>query len=450
MIPGGNTERQPGLPDPHPVLGHTYHFLNNTQGFYDRCIVSDGDVLEAEVGGNTFHYVTSPELVNEVLYEREEQFEKSEWLKGNMEDLWGDGLIIRSGERQRKQRERLQPMFELSRIQSYTETFARETRSVVDQWERGETYRIDREMQRISLRVLWNFLFGSTIETERERKIVEAYRDITAKFDFGSISALLPTWIPVSTNRKYARATDRLESEVDAIFRKRNAEWRESSEDPTDMVGRLLDALDEGPTDLTEEVVKDEIGTFLFEHRTLANHLACTLYLLAEHPEKRERLQEELARELGGESPGFADPRDLTYLNAVTRESLRLFPTVHTMFREPTGRVGLGGQRLDPDSILALSPYIVHRDAELYDDPGEFRPSRWNDRSVEDLPGCAYFPFGGGRYHCIGMRLSELGAVSIISTILQEYDLSPAGGGLDALKFAVHLEPENGLSVGLS
>lgn len=436
-----------GIPDPHPMIGHAYKFLDNTEGFYAACTSSSEDVLRVELGPKVFRYVTSPELVNEILFEREDQFKKSEWFRQNMKDFWGDALIIRDGERWRKQRKRLQPLFEPSRVESHVETFVREARTQMDRWRRGNTYALGWEMEELSLRLVLNFLFGRTLDHETERKIIKDFRHLTAKFDIGSIAVFLPKWVPVSTNRKYIRALNALESEIETILQEQKGT---TDSQPTCLVGTLLNAMGGDPADLTKDVIRDEMLSFLFEHRTIAAHLTFTLYLLADYPEKQTRVQDELAQELGGEPPVFADLNNLSYLNDALRESLRLYPPVHTMFREPTGPIEFGGEHLDSDSILVLSPYIFHRDGNVYDNPNEFRPRRWEEDYTDAIPRSAYVPFGGGPHHCIGMRLSTTIARATISTILQDYDVSLADDGLDGLKFATPLGTQSDVHVTFS
>lgn len=446
-----NDDRHSGPPDPYPLIGHTYHFLSDPRGFYASCRGAEKGIVKAEVGPHTFHYITSPELINEIFFEREDQFRKSEWLQENMREFWGDSISVRNGEQWRKQRERLQPVFELSRVKSHAETIVQETQSRMEQWERGEICHIDQEMEQISLRILSSFLFGTTLDPSREQRIIEASRDLTSKFDLSSISSLLPRWIPVSTNRKCNRAFDTLETEVDAILQVRKEQWESASGDePTDVVTRLVVAMENGSTDVTEEVVKDEILTFLFEHRTLAVHLSYTLHLLAEYPETGSRLQEELKDELGDRPPEFTDLRNLPYLENVVKESLRVFPPVHTMFRQPTQPLKLGDEHLDQDSVLAVSPFIIHRDGNVYEEPDTFNPSRWSGESAEEIPHYAFFPFGGGARHCIGMRVANMSAQLIVGTIAQQYDISSVGHELGTQKFSVTLEPENGIVVKLS
>lgn len=59
---------------------------------------------------------------------------------------------------------------------------------------------------------------------------------------------------------------------------------------------------------------------------TTANSLAYASYLLAKHPEKMKLAQEEVDTVVGSENVSYDDMTKLKYLDAVVRESLRLYP----------------------------------------------------------------------------------------------------------------------------
>ena len=59
-----------------------------------------------------------------------------------------------------------------------------------------------------------------------------------------------------------------------------------------------------------------------------------------------------------------------------------------------------------------------------------------------DLPDYAYFPFGGGSRHCIGMRFANAEIRLVLATIAQRVDLDRVSDDLD-LRMGTTLEPTN-------
>ena len=173
---------------------------------------------------------------------------------------------------------------------------------------------------------------------------------------------------------------------------------------------------------MADEQVRDEVKTLLLAgHETTALSLTFTFHLLARNPDVEKRLLAELNAELGGEPAGFGDVRDLEYLDTVVTESMRLLPPVHGILREPTEDVELGGYRVPEGTPLAISQWVVHRDAAHYDDPLEFRPERWTDEFESQLHPLAYFPFSSGPRRCVGDRFALLEAKLILATLLRRF-----------------------------
>jgi cytochrome P450 len=85
------------------------------------------------------------------------------------------------------------------------------------------------------------------------------------------------------------------------------------------------------------------------------------------------------------------------------------------------------GYRIPEDSRILLPIRAAQRDARFYDDPDEFRPSRWDGDLRSELHNFAYCPFGGGPRICIGREFALLEAKLALATIGREYDLAWRG-----------------------
>ena len=66
---------------------------------------------------------------------------------------------------------------------------------------------------------------------------------------------------------------------------------------------------------------------------------------------------------------------------SVVNETLRLYPPVAMIGREALVDVELGGFRIRKGTAVWPTPWITHRDPELWDRPLEFRPERWTSES---------------------------------------------------------------------
>ena len=182
--------------------------------------------------------------------------------------------------------------------------------------------------------------------------------------------------------------------------------------------------------------------TFLFAgHDTTSLALTYTFLLLATHPDVRERLDREHAEVLDGDTPSIADLPDLAYTERVIKESLRLYPPAYVLFRQAAEDVEIGGYRIPAGSKVTLPQFRLHVDGRFWGDPEAFRPERWTDEMEDELPDYAYFPFGGGPRHCIGMRFAMAELKHLVPTFAQRVDFDLVSDPDPELQASVTLRP---------
>lgn len=150
----------------------------------------------------------------------------------------------------------------------------------------------------------------------------------------------------------------------------------------------LIDLLLDAPG-WTATQVRDQVVTFLVAgHETAASALTWALWLLATHPQEQERL---------AGSGSHLSAR----AGAVGDETLRLYPPAWVISRNAVAPDEIGGRRIPTGALLIASPYLIHRDPRYWNDPDQFRPTRFEDRLTRTQR-LAYLPFGAGPRLCIG------------------------------------------------
>jgi len=233
------------------------------------------------------------------------------------------------------------------------------------------------------------------------------------------VSAYVPLAVPTPTNRRFRSARVDFEATLDDIIAERQAEAAAKREARDDVLSLLL-SLDEET--MNRERLGHQLLTFLVAgHDTTALTLTYAWFLLGHHPDVQGQLHAELDETLGTEEPTPEDLFELPYLDDVLTETLRLYPPAFTTFRQPTRPVTLGGYDIGPEAQLTIPQWLVHRDERWYDDPDAFRPERWTDEFEATLPDYAYYPFGGGPRHCIGMRFARMEAKLALATLAGRY-----------------------------
>jgi cytochrome P450 len=410
----------PPGPDGLPLLGNALQLVRDPFGFIDD-VGEYGDVVSYHLAGIRFTALLHPDHVEQVLVGDPDPFRRwtgDEW--NVLGEFAPEGLLLSEGEQWRRQRVGMQPMFTPDRIESYTDAMGEYADRMVDEWDDGETVAINRETSRLALRILARSLFDLDVSGQDD-VVTRAAAAINDRADSRSLGTFLPRWIPTRARRRSRRAM----AVLDDLLDDRIAERRRAPEAHDDLLAFMLSA--DGPDGgFTEAEVRDNLVTFLFAgHETTSLALAYTLFLLATNPEQRATLDEELDAVLGGEPPTPTDLPELTYLDRVITEALRLYPPAYVLFREAVEDTTVGGYAVPEGSKLSLPIYNIHHDQRWYDDPEAFRPGRWTDVFEESLPEYAYFPFGGGPRHCIGMRFARMELMHVLPTVLQrtEFEL---------------------------
>ncbi|GMR62889.1 hypothetical protein PMAYCL1PPCAC_33084, partial [Pristionchus mayeri] len=167
----------------------------------------------------------------------------------------------------------------------------------------------------------------------------------------------------------------------------------------------------EGNNKRSKSLTRDEIiaQCFLFimaGFDTSASALSFVTYLLALHPEEQEKVRDE-ARAVMTEDPDWTKLGQLPYLDAVIKESLRIYPLASfTTGRRCTRDTVIGGISIERGTYVQPDVYSIHFNEDIWgDDAAQFRPERWLSSTV---PPHAFLSFGLGPRKCIGYKLAMM------------------------------------------
>ncbi|HVV88232.1 MAG TPA: cytochrome P450, partial [Kofleriaceae bacterium] len=167
---------------------------------------------------------------------------------------------------------------------------------------------------------------------------------------------------------------------------------------------------------------------------------------LAGAPEVRARLEEELARELGGRTPALADLPRLPYTLAVLEEALRLYPPAYVVGRAAVRAVALGPARVEPGHIVLVPIRAIQRRPDYWPEPEAFRPERFlGDAGALHGRRPGYLPFGAGPRVCIGNHFALTEAQLILATWAQRFRFRLARPGAIEPEPLVTLRPKGGV-----
>jgi cytochrome P450 len=399
-----------------------------------------GDVACAGIGRQRLYLVSDPELVREVLVTQGRSFMKGRALQ-EAKRLLGEGLLTSEGERHLNQRRLIQPLFHQDRIDGFGAVMVEEAGRTAGRWSEGGEIDVAREMTRLTLAVVGKTLFGADVEADAE-EVGRALDEAMEMFDrfFLPFSAVLDR-LPLPRTRRFRAAR----ASLDAIIERMIEDRRSDPSAHTDLLSMLLAARDEDGGEMSASQVRDEAMTiFLAGHETTAQVLTWAWYLLGENPDIEAMLHEELDAVLSGRAPAVGDLVRLRYTRAVLAETMRLYPPAWVVGRRALQDVELGGYMIPAGSIVALSQWVVHRDARWFPEPERCDPQRWLVEHAE-RPRFAYFPFGGGQRLCIGERFAWMDAMLLLATLASRWRLRLVPGRPVEPLPRITLRPAHGL-----
>jgi cytochrome P450 len=419
------------------VIGNALSLIRDPQSFFDE-MSEYGDVVSYTIPRMNFCTILHPDLVERVVLTEHDKFGKY-----GFEELGGEfateGLVLTEGEQWRRQRTIIQNAFTLDRINSYGDMMARYADDLVESWTDGEEVALNRAFSTLTLRVLAHSLFD--LELGESDSIVTTFANVlNDRGDMDGLSTFIPLWVPTPANRRYRRVLEKFRTFVEQLIDER----RGRADRYDDLLSLLLTAETEDGRGMTDTELRDQMITFLFAgHETTSLALTYTVLELAKHPSVRQRLDTEHDTVLDDQPPAVRDLPELTYTEKVIKEALRLYPPVFTLFREARQDVELGGFRIRESTKLTLPQFHIHVDDRWYDRPETFDPDRWTAEMETALPDYAYFPFGGGPRHCIGMRFAMLELKTVLATLAQQVDFELRSDPAPDLDMGITLRPSD-------
>ncbi|KAB5591162.1 Cytochrome P450 [Ceratobasidium theobromae] len=235
-----------------------------------------------------------------------------------------------------------------------------------------------------------------------------------------------------------------------AILTQRKASLKDekAAEELHDIMSILLKAnmeASEGDR-LPEDQILGQMNTLVFAgHETTSGALARILEVLSQNQSMQDRLRDELLE--APDNMTYDELHSLEYLDAICRETLRLFPPVSFLDREamedrmvPLRYPIKGKDGKEIREILVrkgTSIYVALREANRSketwgEDASEFKPDRWLGRlpnSVSDArtPGVysSMMTFSAGPRACIGFKFSILELKIVLLTLIKSFKFAP-------------------------
>jgi cytochrome P450 len=263
----------------------------------------------------------------------------------------------------------------------------------------------------LTLEVAVQTMFGQSSNVDAA--VVGKHLDaVMARFE--AIGYLLePYWWPSPSQVRCRRALVALDRIVAQYIEVRRAAPGD------DVLSMLLATRDENGAAMSPKQLRDEVMTlFIAGQETTALALVFSWRLLALHQDVALALRREVEQVPRIDLETLPQ---LTLLDQVIKETLRLHPPAYGIPREALGPDELGGFPIAKGAQVVIALSAMHRDPRYFPDPDAFRPERWTKEFEATLPRCGYLPFGAGPRMCIGAAFADLETKMALATFIRRF-----------------------------
>jgi len=392
-----------------------------------------GDVVQFPIPKPATYLVSSPEGAREVLVNQHNETSKRTLQYNNLSLVTGEGLLTADTQAWRPRRRMLQPAFHKEMIALSEHHIAAGLAKLDSNWLEQTAMGpaivdIDHAMMSLALEITCGALFGIDVNDDVDEitsATLTALHGVVARAR-NPIS--LPLLIPTPANLKMKRAIKRLDKAVEAILVSRELDKLPDQAPIRDMLDVLLDPDLETP--LTKQQIRDEIATFIVAgHETVASALTWAWHLLVTNPNELQKLMQDPAR-----------------ASLVFDESLRLYPPAWVITRRTLSDITVDDVLIPAHSLVIVSPWLVHRNPKVWENPDAFIP----DRFLSGSPQLGYLPFGSGARLCIGKEMARLEGARILAHIATTWNIEAIHTSPVPIDASVTLRPVSGMPVRIS
>ncbi|MBB5721480.1 cytochrome P450 [Loktanella ponticola] len=362
-------------------------------------------------------------LIKRVLHERPDDFPKSDRIGAGLRPLLGNSVFLTNGDVWKRQRRIIDPAFEGGRLRDTFPAIWASGEAAVARLAPhadGQPFEIESETSHAAADVIFRTLFSIPIENETATKVFHEFKAYQRTQPILNLAAFVrgPSWMPRFFRKDTKQAAKSIRALITTLTQDRLNQIKNGPV-PDDLATKIMTTADPetGEKFDVPEMVDQVAIFFLAGHETSASALAWTLYLLAMYPE----WQNKIAAEAAEITQDFSKLSTLKQTRDVFREGLRLYPPVPMMVRESTKPEEFRGRNIKVGAQVVVSPWHLHRQSRLWDNPDGFDPTRWATENGKKCQREAYLPFSSGPRVCTGAGFAMIEGVVLLAQLVRAY-----------------------------
>ncbi|KAH9846410.1 cytochrome P450 [Lenzites betulinus] len=469
----------PGPPSPSFIVGSVAEFTDRySWKRWRETLDTYGTVCRIQgMFGTRMLHVSDPKALYTILIKDGDLFPKTIEPISDMYLFLGPGLLTTNGAQHRKQRKLLNPVFSVAHLRDVSHIFYRiahrlqkalEARAGQD----GGIVDVNGWMSRAALEMLGQAGLGYSFDNFIDDSKDELGESVKMFFPVLSrvypvamcvpkaVELGVPLWlikqvlemVPSQNMRRMMAISDTMaRRSIEIITEKKTALLKGDDAlvhqvgEGKDIMSLLLKAnltASDAEKHTDEELIA-QMSTFILGGMdTTSNALSRILHLLSQNPDVQDKLRAEIVEAYSGDDLAYDEVNKLPYLEAIIRETLRLFPPIQFIPRQaekdmmlPLSKPirGVDGTMLSEVPVTRGTPILApalgcNTNKDLWGaDALEWKPERWLEKLPQTLddvriPGIYsnLMTFAGGSRSCIGFKFSQLEMKVVLTVLLSK------------------------------
>lgn len=439
-------------------------------------------------------YISDPRALQSIIVKDQDSFEETTTFIETNKVIFGEGLVATVGDHHKRQRKIVSPAFSVPQLRKLVPKLydvAHRLSDAVGKEIEGSSEVLDMAqwMSRVALESVGQAVLGYSFDplnspsnnpyTKAIRELIPAlfrvslirqFAPFISRIGSPAFRRKLVDITPNATVQKikmmsdvmYDTAKDILRDKKDTFSRSKDA--HEQTHDPKDIISILL-GQNKGSTaeeQLSDEELIGQMTVLIFGAQdTTSSALSRILFMLATHPIVQDNVRHEIQQARSRESNTRLNDDNICYdqllslpwLDAVIKETLRLYPPVPFVRRTATETCNVplstpikpsnptqGQPRtaltIPKGTTLFVSIAAPNRSPSIWGpDALEWRPERWlsvqspgsgHRDEMMRLPGIysGMLTFLGGGRSCIGYKFAQIEMKVILATLLSRFSFS--------------------------
>ncbi len=398
-------------PPRRPKWSDTLQYIANPEKFCRDNLAEYGPIFKTSVFGGTTVFVGSAPA-NKMAFNGDNSYTKI-GLPATTMEMFGEHSLFQRPDLHRDRKSALRPGFTGRMLANYMPHMDQVLNEHLQTWQTEQPVSLMKMIEEVSFDLLAPLLLGIRLDqgdsalaglpiaTKAELK--QQYKTF-----FDGFYGLVKWNSPLTTFGRGKRARAKLMAFMEAVI----AQRRQSGLAATpDFLSMMLMAQQDNPEGVfNDELVANQCLLQLWaSYYEVSGLLASWMYQLGEQPEVIKQLRTEQAQVLGDDPtatlPTMEQLKQLTFLEATIKETLRILPPSSTATRTLTKSVLLDDMLFKHGWNIIAEPRIAHAIPEHFSNPNAYNPKRFLPEQGE---GRAYefIPFGGGVHACLGAQMA--------------------------------------------